>query len=76
MTKITLPTLRLKHGLLAQISAFIRLGLFDPQAQRILQALRKQGIIEEVQRGQRYDPKNPPPKGTRLKASVFRWLPD
>lgn len=54
----------------------IRLGLFDPQAQRILQALRKQGIIEEVQRGQRYDPKNRLPKGTRLKASVFRWLPD
>jgi hypothetical protein len=54
----------------------IRLGLFHPQAQRILQALRKQGIIEEVQRGQRYDSKNPPPKGTRLKASVFRWLPD
>jgi hypothetical protein len=52
----------------------IRLGLFDTQAQRILQAFQKQGIIEEVQKGQRYDPKNPPPKGTYLKATTYRWL--
>lgn len=54
----------------------IRLGLFDPQAQRILQVFQTQGIIEEVQKGQRFDPKNPPPKGTRLKATTYRWLLD
>ncbi len=54
----------------------IRLGLFDPQAQRILQVFQKQGIIEEVQKGQRFDPKNPPSKGTRLKATTYRWLLD
>lgn len=55
----------------------IRLGLFfHPQSQRILQAFQKQGIIEEVQKGQRFDSKNPPPKGTRLNATTFRWLLD
>ena len=51
-----------------------RLGCRPRQAQATLRAFQKLGIIEEVQKGQRFDPKNRPPKGTRLKATTYRWL--